>query len=45
MNDTMRALDMSAVEKVLLYDNIEHMRYEIKHPQKDETKVLFLTKK
>ena len=45
MADTMRALDMSAVEKVLLYDNIEHMRYEIKHPQKDETKVLYLTKK
>lgn len=45
MADTMKALEMSAVEKVLLYDNIEHMRYVIKHPQKDETKTLYLTKK
>ena len=45
MADTMKALEMSAVETVLLYDNIEHMRYVIRHPQKDEQKVLYLTKK
>jgi peptide chain release factor subunit 1 len=45
MADTMKALEMSAVEKVLLYDEIEHMRYEVKHPVKGETRVLYLTKK
>ena len=44
INDTMKALEMSACEKVLLYEDIEHMRYEIKNPVKGEIKVCYLTK-
>lgn len=45
VNDTMKALEMSSIEKVLLYDEVEHMRYEIKNPVKGETSVIYLTKK
>jgi peptide chain release factor subunit 1 len=41
--DTMKALEMSALEKLLLYDEIELTRYEIKHPGKEDIKVLYLT--
>ena len=42
--DTMKALEMSALEKVLLYDEIEHTRYVIKNPTTGETKTWYLTK-
>ena len=41
--DTMKALEMSALEKVLLYDQIEHTRYIIKNPVNGETKTWYLT--
>lgn len=41
--DTMKALEMSALEKVLLYDEIEHTRYVIKNPVSGETKTWYLT--
>jgi len=31
VNDAMKALEMSALDKLLLYDEIEMTRYEIKH--------------
>ena len=45
VNDTMKALEMSALEKILLYDEIEVTRYEIKNPAKDETRTFYLTPK
>jgi peptide chain release factor subunit 1 len=31
-------------EKVLLWEELDHMRYEIRNPVKDETRILYLTK-
>ena len=42
VNDTMKAIEMSAVDKVLLYDEIEHVRYVIKNPISGETKIWYL---
>jgi len=42
--DTMKALEMSALEKVLLYEEIEHTRYVIKNPVSGESKTWYLTK-
>jgi len=44
VNDTMKAIEMSAVEKVLLWEDIEHTRYEIKNPVSGEVKTWYLTK-
>ena len=44
VNDTMKALEMSALEKILLYDEIEVNRYEVK-TVKGETTVLYLNAK
>lgn len=41
--DTMKALEMSAIEKVLLFDEIEITRYEVKNPVKNENRILYLT--
>lgn len=43
--DTMKALEMSALTTILLYDEIEIMRYEIQIPGTDTKKVHYLTKK
>lgn len=40
--DSMKAMEMSAVEKILLYEEIEIMRYEIKNPVKGDTRVYYL---
>lgn len=45
VNDTMKALEMSAVEKVILYEDIEYTRYEIKNPVKGDVKVWYLSPK
>ena len=42
--DTMKAVEMSAIDKVLLYEDIEYMRYVIKNPVSGETKTYYLTK-
>lgn len=42
VEDTMKALELDNLESILLFENIEVTRYEIKNPNKDETKVLFL---
>ena len=44
VNDTMKALEMSACEKVMLYEELAHTRYEIKNPVKGDIKVWYLTK-
>lgn len=43
--DTMKALEMSAIEKVLLYEDIEMTRYEVKNPSTGQTRVWYLTEK
>lgn len=43
VSDTMKAIEMSAVSTVLLYENIEHVRYVIKNPVNGETKTWYLT--
>jgi len=40
--DSMKAMEMSAVEKILLYEEIEIMRYEIKNPVKGDTRIYYL---
>ena len=45
VNDTMKALEMSALEKILLYKDIDITRYEIKNPVKGDTKIWYLSPK
>ena len=42
VNDTMKALEMSALEKVILYEDVEITRYVIKNPVKGDTKTFYL---
>jgi len=41
--DTMKALELSALDKLLLYDEIEMTRYDLKHPHSDEKKTIYLS--
>ena len=43
VNDIMKALEMSALEKILLYEDIDITRYEIKNPVKGDTKIWYLS--
>ena len=45
VNDTMKALDLGAIDKVLLFDEIEINRYVIKNPATGEEKIWFLNAK
>ena len=42
VEDTMKALELGALETMLLFENIEVMRYEIRNPVKQETRVFLL---
>ena len=42
VEDTMKALELGALETMLLFENIEVMRYEIKNPITNETKIYIL---
>jgi len=44
VRDTLAALDMGAVETLVVWENLEVQRYVIKNPQTQEEKILFLTK-
>jgi len=35
VSDTMKALELSALDKLLLYDEIDITRYEVTNPAKD----------
>jgi len=41
--DTMRALEAGALETLLLFEEIDMIRYQIKNPVKGDTKTFFLT--
>lgn len=45
VEDTMKALDMTALDTLMLFEEIEVMRYEIRNPVKNETNVFLLTPK
>lgn len=42
VEDTMKAMELGALETMMLFENIEIMRYEIKNPVKGETKIHLL---
>ena len=44
VNETMKALEMGAVEKLIVWENLAAIRMELKHPQTEEKKVLFFNK-
>ena len=43
--DTMKALESSAVKTVIVWEDIEITRFEVRNPIKDETKVHYLNEK
>jgi peptide chain release factor subunit 1 len=45
IEDTMKALELGALETMMLFEDIQVMRYEIRNPIKGETKVYFLNEK
>ena len=42
VEDTMKALEMGALETVLLFEDLDITRFVIKNPIKGETKILYL---
>lgn len=42
VEDTIKALELGAIDVILLYENLEINRYVIKNPIKGDTKVLLL---
>eukprot|EP01114_Cavostelium_apophysatum_P017840 TRINITY_DN538_c0_g1_i1.p1 TRINITY_DN538_c0_g1~~TRINITY_DN538_c0_g1_i1.p1 ORF type:complete len:435 (+),score=131.73 TRINITY_DN538_c0_g1_i1:106-1410(+) len=44
VRDTLAALDMGAVETLVVWENLEVQRYVLRNPQSQEEKVLHLTK-
>jgi len=42
VEDSMKALEMGALETVMLFEELEITRYEIKNPVKGDTKILYL---
>jgi len=43
VHDTMKALEMGALETLLLFEDIDMIRYQIKHPVKGDIKTHYLT--
>lgn len=44
VNETLKALEMGAVEKLIVWENLATIRMELRHPVTDEKKVLYLNK-
>jgi peptide chain release factor subunit 1 len=42
VEDTMRALELGAVETILLFEDLEITRFALKNPVKGDTKILYL---
>jgi len=45
IEDTMKALEVGALETMMLFEEFQVMRYEIRNPIKGETKVHYLNEK
>lgn len=43
VEDTMKALDLGALETLMLFEDLEVTRFVIKNPVKGDTKTLYLT--
>jgi peptide chain release factor subunit 1 len=43
IEDTIKALELSALDTIMLYEDIDAHRYQLKHPIKGDTKVVILT--
>ena len=43
IDDAIKALELSALETIMLYEDIDAHRYVLKHPLKGDTKVVILT--
>lgn len=43
VNDTIKALEIGALETMLLWEELAIMRYEIRNPVKGETRIHLLT--
>lgn len=41
-DDTLKAMEMGALERMILYEDIETTRYEMKNPSTGETRIKFL---
>ena len=39
----MKALEMGAIETIILWENLDHIRYELKNPITSNEKILTLT--
>lgn len=44
VHDTLKALELGAVEELILWENLEIMRYEVRNSNTGEKDVMFLTK-
>jgi len=44
VRDTLAALDMGAVETLVVWENLETQRYQLRNPSTQEEKILYLTK-
>jgi len=44
VKDTLAALDMGAVETLIVWENLETQRYQLRNPSTQEEKILFLSK-
>jgi peptide chain release factor subunit 1 len=42
IEDTMKALELGALETIMIYEELEYTRYVIKHPVKGDTRTFFL---
>jgi peptide subunit release factor 1 (eRF1) len=40
--DTIKALELRALDTIMLYEDIDAHRYQLKHPIKKDTMVVFL---
>ena len=45
INDTIKALDMSSIETLIIWENLEINRYVLKNPSNNNEEILFLDKK
>ena len=45
VEDTMRALESSAIKTVMVWEDIDITRFEVRNPVKDEIKVYYLNQK
>eukprot|EP01006_Ploeotia_vitrea_P039738 TRINITY_DN66371_c7_g1_i1.p1 TRINITY_DN66371_c7_g1~~TRINITY_DN66371_c7_g1_i1.p1 ORF type:complete len:447 (-),score=266.41 TRINITY_DN66371_c7_g1_i1:102-1442(-) len=44
IKDTLTALDLGAIETLIVWENLDVMRYELRHPTTGETKIIHLNK-